>query len=59
VNPKTKSRRYDFEKHSSTNLSDRDKIIPTWMQQKIDKSKVPIDIMKSVEFNSFSNVVLM
>jgi hypothetical protein len=56
VNPKTKSRRQDYEKHSTTNMTDRDKIIPTWMQQKYDKEKIPAATMKPHEFKSFTDV---
>lgn len=52
VSPKTKSRKHAFEKNISTNAQNRDKVIPKWMQQHIDKSKVPEHMFKPIEYLS-------
>jgi hypothetical protein len=34
------------------NLQNRDKVIPKWMQQHIDKNNIPGSIMRPVEYYS-------
>ena len=52
VSPKTKSRKHAFEKNVTTNMQNRDKVIPKWMQQHIDKNKIPEGKFRPQEYLS-------
>ena len=58
VSPKSKSRKHAFEKNISTNKQNRDKVIPKWMQQPVDKSKIPEHKFKPVEYLSTDVIYL-
>ncbi len=52
VSPKSKNRKHAFEKNISSNMQNRDKVIPKWMQQPIDKSKIPEHKFRPIEYLS-------
>lgn len=57
VTPKNKNRRKPLEKVKKINMEETSKVVPNWMQIKIDKEKIKEDALKPAEYNSFIHVI--
>jgi hypothetical protein len=56
VTPKNQNRKRPLENSKIIKMEETSKIVPKWMQIKVEKDKIKEDQFKSAQFQSFSNV---
>ncbi len=56
VTPKNKNRKRPLEHTKNVKMEETSKIVPKWMQIKVEKEKLKEDQFKSVQFQPFGNV---
>jgi hypothetical protein len=59
VTPKNKNRRKALEKVKITKMEETSKIMPNWMQIKVNKEAIKPDEMISTEYQSFKDVMFI
>ena len=58
VTPRSKNRKRPLENMKNLKMDETSKIMPNWMQIKVNKDKIKEDELRSAEYNSMRNVKL-